>query len=92
MEDYLSRLNDQQRAAVEYLGGPELVIAGAGSGKTRVLTSKIVDKTLEGDFSLNLFTHSAHTRRPYRFQEQLHDLRLGRFQIACQNDHKGHAA
>ena len=39
--DFLSQLNESQRKAVEYCDGASLVIAGAGSGKTRVLTYKV---------------------------------------------------
>ena len=41
MPDYIEELNEGQRNAVLYNDGPSLVIAGAGSGKTRVLTYKI---------------------------------------------------
>ena len=42
MEDYLQKLNPEQKLAAQHIKGPLMVIAGAGSGKTRVLTYRIV--------------------------------------------------
>ena len=42
MKNYLDELNTEQKKAVEHINGPLMVIAGAGSGKTRVLTYRIV--------------------------------------------------
>ena len=47
-DDFLSKLNDEQRTAVEHVDGPLLIVAGAGTGKTRVITSRILKLIEDG--------------------------------------------
>ena len=69
----LKLLNNEQRKAVEYDNGPEMVVAGAGSGKTRVLTYKVaflIDAGYEPDSILALtFTNKAANEMKVRIKE-----------------------
>ena len=88
MDSILSSLNQSQRAAVEYMDGPELIIAGAGSGKTRVLTYKIAYLLSHGMKPWNIlaltFTNKAAREMKNRIgklvgDEQARYLNMGTF-------------
>ena len=77
MNDYLDELNESQREAVLYNDGPSLVIAGAGSGKTRVLTYKIAHLMGIGYDPWNIlaltFTNKAAREMKERIRRQVGD-------------------
>ena len=77
MSDYLNELNDDQKKAVFHKNGPLIVIAGAGSGKTRVLTYRIVHLINEGVDPFNIlaltFTNKAAKEMKKRISQSVGD-------------------
>ncbi len=88
MKDYLAKLNDAQRAPVEQKDGPMIIIAGAGSGKTRVLTYRIAHLMNQGIDPFNIlaltFTNKAAREMKNRIagivgQSEAKNLWMGTF-------------
>ncbi|MBN8863759.1 MAG: UvrD-helicase domain-containing protein [Sphingobacteriales bacterium] len=75
MNDYLAGLNDRQREAVLHKDGPIMIVAGAGSGKTKVLTTRIAHLMASGVDSFNIlaltFTNKAAREMKERIEKIL---------------------
>ena len=75
MQAYLEGLNEPQQEAVTYINGPLMIIAGAGSGKTKVLTTRIAHLMANGVDAFNIlaltFTNKAAAEMKERIEKIL---------------------
>ena len=101
MTEYLARLNPEQRHAVESVDGPVLVLAGAGTGKTRVLTTRfahilLTNRAFPSQVLAVTFTNKAAREMRERvgaiLQQPVEGLWLGTFHALCARMLRRHAA
>lgn len=96
--DFLSKLNPVQRQAVEHPGGPVLIVAGAGSGKTRVLTHRIAYLIHQNVSPMEIFavtfTNKAAQQMKERVMQLVHQelFWVGTFHSICVKILRRHAA
>jgi len=82
MDQFFESLNEEQKKAVFFVNGPSLILAGAGSGKTRVLVAKVVylvkeKKVVPSSIMMITFTNKAASEMKERIKKELGAVKLG---------------